>query len=476
MINFNKRLCNGEKKLWYNGIIGKGEGNSFSSLFNLIHGKSTADRSCFCCTRKGDNMDIIYKNLNEIKEYENNPRRNAVAVDKVAESIRQFGFKVPLVLDKHCVIVAGHARYKAAKQLGLDKVPCLVADDLSDEQVRAFRLADNKTAEFSEWDEELLLNELTGIFNIDMTMLGFDLSAEAAATEPHEDNFDIDKALEDITKPVTQIGDVWQLGEHRLVCGDCAEAAVYKKLLQGNKVDLVVTDPPYNIGYCGAGGTSKLQREQKKIANDNMAEEDFNLFLFTVNCYLSEHLKNNASFYMFYKERGHGTFLDALQGSGLTFKQELIWVKNQIVLGGAKYQNMYEPIIFGCKGKKVGTWNGGRKERSVIEDVDLMNESELRDIVKQLTNEMDFDVLRERKQVRNDLHPTMKPIRLLARLINNSSNEQDIVLDAFAGSGSTLIACEQTVRRGFMIELDRKYCDIIVQRWERFTGAKAVKI
>lgn len=421
-------------------------------------------------------MNIIYKKLDEIREYENNPRKNDNAVTAVANSIQEFGFKVPILLDRNGVIVAGHTRYKAAKQLGFDEVPCLIADDLSDEQVRAFRLVDNKTAELSEWDEYLRDFELSWISDsdIDMSDFGFDTS-EVTAEEIKEDDFDVDEILETVEEPITRLGDVWTLGGHRLVCGDCTDAVVYDKLLGDSKVDLVLTDPPYNMAYSGAGGTSKNKREQNKILNDNMSDKDFDDFLYSVDLQLAEHLKDGGSFYMFYKELGLGAFYNALQGSGLTFKQELIWVKNQLVLGGAKYQNMYEPIIFACKGKKIGTWNGGRKERSVIEDVDMMDEFELRDLVKRLANEQGTDILREQKQLCNDLHPTMKPIRLLARLINNSSNEQDVVLDAFAGSGSTLIACEQAGRRGFMIELDPKYCDVIVQRWERFTNKKAIK-
>lgn len=273
-------------------------------------------------------------------------------------------------------------------------------------------------------------------------------------------------------EPETHRGDVWQLGQHRLICGDALLIDDINKLLDGNVADCVVTDPPYNMAYEGAGGTQN--RAANRIMNDHMPEEDFQNFIKTAlgNYYLS--MKDGATLYCFYKELGAGTFLTATQAAGLHFRQELVWVKNQLVLGGAKYQNMYEPCIMASKGKRIATWNGGRKERSVIESIDLMNEDDLRAAIRDLLDTETTDVLRENKPLKNDLHPTMKPIRLLAKLILNSSNEGDAVMDLFGGSGSTLIACEQTGRRCFTMELDPKYCDVIIHRWENFTGQKAV--
>lgn len=177
---------------------------------------------------------------------------------------------------------------------------------------------------------------------------------------------------------------------------------------------------------------------------------------------------------MFYKELGEGVFITAMRDGGLTYKQELIWVKNQIVLGGSKYQSMYEPFLMGCKGKSIKVWNGARKQRSVIEDVDFMGEDELRSAIKQIMSELDTDIIRENKQVVNDLHPTMKPVRLIAKLIQNSSNLDDVVCDLFGGSGTTMIAAEQTGRSAYLMELDPRFVDVIVDRWEKFTGEKAV--
>lgn len=228
------------------------------------------------------------------------------------------------------------------------------------------------------------------------------------------------------------------------------------------------------MGYEGAGGTPKKQRSKNKIKNDNLPKEEFERFLLSVYQCLSERMRDGASFYVFYKELGEGTFIRLLEAAGLTFKQELIWVKNQIVLGGAKYQNMYEPCLFGCKGKSVKGWYGSRKNRSVIEHIDLMGEDELRDALRDLLDGLGTDIIREKKVLVNDLHPTMKPVKLLAKLLRNSTRYGDCVLDAFGGSGSTLMACEQIGRTCYMMEYEPKYVDVIIKRWEGFTGKKAV--
>lgn len=414
--------------------------------------------------------------ISEIIPYENNPRFNDTAVDAVANSIKAFGFKVPIIIDKDNVIVSGHTRLKAAQKLGLEEVPVIVADDLTEEQIRAFRLADNKVGEIAEWDFAKLQNELADL-EMDMSLFNFDLLELQEEFNKfdtvEEDNFDVGKALEDIVEPICQTGDVWKLGRHYLMCGDSTSIDDLDVLLGGQQVDVVVTDPPYNMNYQGAGRTPKENREQNKILNDNLPDEDFERFLEEVYATMYLCMKDGATFYVFYKELGQGVFITSLESSGLTFKQELIWVKNQIVLGGSKYQSMYEPCLFGCKGEKIANWYGGRTQRNVIELLDDMNEIELRETIKELIEFIDTDVIRERKTLKNDLHPTMKPIKLLAKMIGNSSAYDDAVLDLFGGSGSTLIACEQLNRQCYMVELDPKYCDVIIQRWETLTGQKA---
>ena len=230
------------------------------------------------------------------------------------------------------------------------------------------------------------------------------------------------------------------------------------------------------MGYMGAGSKDKKNYKHGKILNDKMSDEKFEQFLTDICSNMFLAMKDGASFYVFYKELGKGVFITALEHGGLTFKQELIWVKNSIVLGGSKYQSMYEPCLFGCKGNRIENWYAGRRERSVIESIDVMDEFELRAAIKELLETIDTDVVRENKQLKNDLHPTMKPIKLLAKFINNSSKKGDAVLDIFGGSGSTLIACEQLDRKCYTMELDPKYCDVIIKRWENLTGEKAIKI
>lgn len=416
-------------------------------------------------------MQIIEMDLTAIKPYEKNPRKNDNAVEAVANSICEFGFKVPIVIDRDNVIVCGHTRYKAGKLLKLKTVPCLVADDLTDEQIRAFRLADNKVGEIAEWDLDLLDFELDSI-DLDMELFGFTELLDEPSDEIVEDDYDPEPPVE----PVAKLGDIYQLGEHRLMCGDCTDMRQVEALMNGNLAHLVVTDPPYNMNYSGAGNTGKAQREKNKILNDSMPDDEFADFLATVNGSLYSVMEDGASFYMFYKELGTGVFLTALKQAGLTFKQELIWVKNSLVIGGSKYQSMYEPCLFGCKGKRIKSWYTGRKERSVIEHLDLMNEDELRNTLREVLHEHETDIIREDKNLKNDLHPTMKPIKLLAKLIRNSSAQGDIVVDFFGGSGSTLIACEQLGRRCYTSELDPKYVDVIIDRWEQFTGGKAIKL
>lgn len=414
------------------------------------------------------NLKIEYLPVKELKPYDKNARKHADAdVSTIVKSIEEFGFDDPIgIWGENNTIVEGHGRLIAAKKLGMKQVPVIRLDHLSDEQRRAYALAHNKTAEMSEWDFDMLESEL-GDISIDMTDFGFTLDEKQEEKEIIEDT-----PPEVPEEPKSEYGQIFQLGRHRLMCGDSTKLADVNKLLDGKKADCVVTDPPYNMGYEGAGNSK--DRASKRIMNDKMPEAEFKKFLLSVyKCYLSS-MKDGASIYVFYKELGSGVFMQAMREGGLTFKQELIWVKSQLVLGGSKYQSMYEPCLMGCKGKSIKTWNGGRKQRSVIESIDLMNEDELRETLKDLLANEEPDVIREKKQLHNDLHPTMKPVRLIAKLIQNSSDKNHIVMDLFGGSGTTLIAAEQTDRTAYLMELDPKYVDVIIQRYENFTGEKAV--
>ena len=415
-------------------------------------------------------MQIKEVPISEVTPYERNAKKHPQdQIEHIANSLKRFGWKQPLVVDKDGVVVVGHGRLLAARKLGYEKVPVLYADDLTEDEIKAFRLADNKTNE-SAWDDELLDLELDEIEDINMGEFGFsrglDVSEEEGAII--EDDYEVKLPEE----PKSKRGDIYQLGEHRLMCGDSTVMADVGKLVCENDIDLVVTDPPYNMNYEGGGGTK--DRKEKRIIGDHMPKAQFKTFLESAfRCY-EDVMKDGATIYCFYKELGEGVFITAMKDAGLTFKQELIWVKDQLVLGGAKYQNIYEPFLMGCKGKSIKKWNGGRKQRSVIESFEFMDEEELRNTIKELIDGLDADILREKKQLRNDLHPTMKPVRLIARLIKNSSNIGDCICDLFGGSGTTVIAAEQLGRKAYIMEIDPKFCDVIVDRWETFTGKKAV--
>lgn len=384
-------------------------------------------------------MEIIEKRIEELRPYENNPRKNDEAVKYVAESIESFGFKVPLVIAADGVIVAGHTRYKAAKKLKLQTVPCIIVDDLTDQQIKAFRLADNKVAEKAEWDFDLLGLELEGITDIDMSMFDFDLSLTEESKEAEEDNYEVELPDEPKAKP----GDVYLLGRHRLMCGDSTVQTDLDKLMSGQQADLLITDPPYNVAYAGK------TKDSLTIANDNQSAEDFHALLKDAFTAAQSVIKAGAAFYIWYASLEVVNFHTALEESGFAVRQELIWNKNSLVMGRQDYQWKHEPCLYGWAAGSSHAWYSDRKQTTIL----------------------NFD-----KPQANREHPTMKPIKLFDYQIRNSSKAGDNVLDLFGGSGTTLMACEQNGRNAYVMELDAKYIDVIINRWETFTGEKAVKL
>lgn len=386
-------------------------------------------------------MQVEAKSIDEIKPYENNPRDNDDAVDAVANSIKEFGWQQPIVVDNEGVIIAGHTRYKAAKKLGLKHVPVVVADNLTPDQVKAYRLADNKTAELADWDMDLLNEELDQIRDIDMSQFGFDdldsLELEDADTAK-DDNFDEATPAE----PKSKSGQIYQLGRHRLMCGDSTNKSDVKALMGGYQADLLLTDPPYNVDYTGKKKTAM------KIANDHLKGDDFYKFLYSAFDCAKENMKDGAAYYVWYAS---GTpmsyvFNKALNDVGMKVRQQLIWEKNQIVIGRQDYQWQHEPCLYGWNEDGSHAWYSDRKQSTVLH----------------------FD-----KPQRSDLHPTMKPIPLFDYQIKNSSKSGDIVLDLFGGSGTSIMACEQDGRTCYTMEFDPKYVDVIIKRWEEFTGKRA---
>lgn len=419
-------------------------------------------------------LQIVEVAIDRLKDYENNPRNNEKAVEAVAESIKEFGFKVPIVIDSNYIIVAGHTRKKASELLGLEKVPCIVADDLTPEKIKAYRLADNKTAELAEWDFEKLEKEMAELtaFDFDMTAFGFDESLFDFEKQAEEDDFDEQQALEEIEEPTTQMGDIWQLGQHRLICGDSTDQATINKLMDGHKADLLLTDPPYNINVSNSQGMT--------IQNDNMSDTQFYEFLKSSFNSANENLKEGGSFYIWHAECEGLNFRNASKSVGWQIRQCLIWVKNGFTMGRQDYQWKHEPCLYGWKDGAGHYFINDRTQSTVIEDkidINKLKKEEMRDLIKELMQDnTPTTVLHEDKPLKNTDHPTMKPIKLISRLITNSSKKKERVLDIFGGSGSTLIACEQLDRQCYLAELDPKYCDVIIKRWETLTGQEATKV
>lgn len=417
-------------------------------------------------------MQIIELATEDLTPYANNPRNNDAAVRAVAASIREFGFKVPIVIDSNNVIVAGHTRHRAAQLLQLDTVPCIRADDLTEEQVQAFRLADNKTAELAEWDDDKLAVELAQLKDIDMSAFGFDELSDTAEVDEMGD--DPDAMAEEITEPITQLGDIWQLGEHRLICGDSTDKAVVSKLMDGAKADLLLTDPPYNVGYTGKTADALT------IKNDEMGDKDFLEFLVKAFTAARENLRAGGAFYIWHADLQGLNFRKALTAAGFELRQCLIWVKNTIVLGRQDYQWQHEPCLYGWKDGAAHYFTDSRTESNVFEDrinVNKLSKDEMKALLKELlADKQSTTVIHEDKPSASVEHPTMKPLKLLARQIRNSTRRGEKVLDTFGGSGSTLLACEQLGRVCYTVELDPKYCDVIIKRYEDLTGDKAVRV
>lgn len=414
--------------------------------------------------------EMIYKKVDELIPYVNNPRKNDHAVDAVASSISNFGFKVPIVIDKHNEVVNGHTRLKAAIKLGMEEVPVIVADDLTDDQIRAFRLADNKVAELAIWDEDLLQAEL-GMIEFNMEQFGFELKELEEEADAVEDNFDEDLPEE----PNSQRGEIYQLGRHRVMCGDSTNPEDVKQLMGGEKADLLVTDPPYNVNY--QGGTE----DKLTIMNDHMTDNNFHQFLVDAFKAADESMKPGAAFYIWHADSEGFNFRSACRTAGWEVRQCLIWVKNALVLGRQDYQWKHEPCLYGWKEGAGHYFIEDRALTTTIEDaanLNKMDKEELKAYIKDLREEVDYKttILRENKPTASRLHPTMKPVELIGKNIKNSSRKGEKVLDLFGGSGTTMIASEQLGRDAYLMELDPRYVDVIIERYEQFTGDKALKI
>ena len=370
-------------------------------------------------------------------------------VAQIAGSITAFGFNVPCLVDDRGVLIAGHGRLLAARQLELETVPVIRLEHLSEAEARAFRLADNRIAENAGWDEDLLRVELEQLreaeFDLDLT--GFELDEIERLLEGADDgpagNIDDDEAPETPETPVTRPGDLWLLGGHRLLCGDATVAADIERVLDGGLADLCVTDPPYNVDY-GNSAKDRMRGNRRRIRNDNLGA-DFERFLGEACTNILAVTK--GAVYICMSSSELPTLQRAFREAGGHWSTFLIWAKNTFTLGRADYQRQYEPILYGSKEGTDHYWCGARDQG---------------------------DVWFVDKPARNDLHPTMKPVALIERAVRNSSKSRDVVLDPFSGSGSTVIAAEKTARTARLVEFDLGYCDVIVRRWQGWTGQTAI--
>ena len=388
-------------------------------------------------------MNVRLVPIASVHPYPGNPRKNDQAVEKVAASIKEFGFQQPIVVDRDMVVVVGHTRLKAALSLGLAEVPVHVAENLSPEQCRAYRLMDNRSNEDAEWNMEQLAEELRGLeavqFPLEFT--GFDeRELQRITFAGPEGGGDGDEPPPLPTQAVARPGDLFVLGAHRLLCGDATSLRDVARLMDGRRADLVFTDPPYNVDYTGKTA------DALKIANDTMDGRRFRAFLLAAFQVMFANAREGAPIYVCHADTEGYAFRGALADAGWLFKQAIVWVKDSFVMGRQDYHWRHEPILYGWKPGAAHSWAADRTQDTV------------------------WEIPRPKRSTE---HPTMKPVELISRAIVNSSKPGDMVLDPFGGSGSTLIACEDEGRVCRIAELDPRYVDVIVERWETHTGRRA---
>ena len=391
-------------------------------------------------------MNIVNMKVKDLIPYNKNAKKHdKTQIDNVAESIKQFGFAQPLVVDKDNVLIIGHCRLLAAKKLRMREVPVVKMDELTEEQVKKLRLLDNKLNE-SAWDYDLLADEIGDLdfdgFDLDWGISSLEERVEVVEDEAPEPDFE--------NPPIAQVGDIYLLGEHRLMCGDSTNIEDVKKLMGDQLAEMVFTDPPWNVNYGDVKENNKMGYKPRTIMNDFMGTEEFKKFMFSAFKCMNIASKSGAMTYVVMSAQEWGNMMLTLAQNDYHWSSTIIWNKDRLVLSRKDYHTKYEPIWYG--------WKEGEGRLHPLKD-------------RKQSDVWDFD-----RPSKSDEHPTMKPVALVALAIQNSSNQGNNVLDLFGGSGTTLMAAEQTGRKAFMMELDPHYVDVIVKRWENFTNKKAVKI
>ena len=403
-------------------------------------------------------MNIEHRPMSDLIPYINNARiHDEQQINQVAASIKEFGFTNPVLIDTQNGIIAGHGRVLAARKLNIEQIPCIVLKDLSEAQKKAYIIADNKLALNADWDEELLKNEIERLteLDFDLDLLGFDqdeLDNIFGTDQSATGLTDPDEAPELPEQPVNNMGDLWLLGSHRLMCGDSTEQKSVTKLMDDKTIDMIFTDPPYGVSYSDKNkllnSLDEGNRIQDAIKNDHMTVSDTSILWSNVFKIWSGFLSVYSSYYLTSSHSGELflMMMMMMNENGLPVKHTIIWNKNNHVLGRCDYNYKHEPILYG--------WSNTHK---------FYGEGEHKTSV--------WDIPKPHK---SDLHPTMKPIELIENCILNSTIKNQTVADMFGGSGSTLIACEKTSRHCFMMELSDHYCDVIINRWQNFTGQQAI--
>lgn len=423
-------------------------------------------------------LKVEYVDIDTIKPYKNNAKLHPKEqIEQIKKSIENFGMNDPIGIWNN-EIVEGHGRILACKELGYKQIPVIKLDHLTDEERKSYIIAHNKLTMNSDFDIDILRTELENLkeLDFDLELTGFDvdelddiLGKNEEEVEIVEDDFEVEVP----EQPKAKLGDIYKLGNHRLMCGDSTSEEDVAKLMNGKIADLVVTDPPYNVAIENSQGMT--------IKNDNMEKSQFLEFLTKAfNC-LNISLKKGGAFYVWFASREHINFETALNKNGLEVRQELIWNKNSLILGRQDYQWKHEPCLYGWKDGDSHYFIDDRKQTTVIEDkkpdIKKMKKEEMQKLLEEIySDKTSTTIINEDKPSVNDLHPTMKPIKLIARQVKNSSKVGEKVLDLFGGSGSTIITCEQLNRKCYTMEYDPKYVDVIIKRWEEFTGKKAVLI
>ena len=405
------------------------------------------------------------RTISKLKPAKYNPRQITKSqMEKLSQSIKEFGFIEPVVINKDNTIIGGHQRVKAAEALGMADVPVVVVN-IPKGKEKALNIALNRIS--GEWDEDKLKELLNTLTEAEQALTGFEEAELAEMLEQAQKVEEDDYESAPPEEPQSKLGDIYQLGDHRLMCGDATKKDDVDKLMDGKTADMAWTDPPYNVDYEGGTGL--------KIQNDDMGEEDFRRFLHDSFKNFWHVLGGGCPIYIAHASSEADNFMQSAKNAGLNITQTLIWVKNRLVLGRQDYQWRHEPILYGWKPGAAHRWYGGYKQTTVIDDSVDFKKWKKEKLVKVL-EEFQTTILHANKPNKNKQHPTMKPLGLINQAIQNSSEIGNIIIDFFGGSGSTMMACEQTKRKCYMMELDPQYVDVIIDRWEELTGGMAKKL